>query len=183
MFKVINEFRDLVEGSIKNHSALMHLFLTIKETPTRNLCSKVGIITRIITRGSNFILHLDHKSMVIFPEPSPVWDELSLLVCLQKSEGPGALAKEYHRQTRGTHWKSPQLVVSPEWLTPVRNKVLGVAEWKAFLIGLGISQYSTCLKMPGLRRTKVSEIQFWLSAHLQVNSTGLLDLIAKPPRN
>lgn len=72
MFEVINEFRDLVEGSIKNHSALMHLFLTIKETPTRNLCSGVGIITHIITTESNFVLHLDHKSIVIFPEPFPV---------------------------------------------------------------------------------------------------------------
>lgn len=53
MFEVINEFGELVEGSIKNHSALMDLFLSIKETPTRNLCSKVGIITRTITRESN----------------------------------------------------------------------------------------------------------------------------------
>lgn len=37
MFKVINGFRELVEGSIKNHSALMHLFSTTEETPTRNL--------------------------------------------------------------------------------------------------------------------------------------------------
>lgn len=72
MFEVINEFGELVEGSIKNHSALMDLFLSIKETPTRNLCSKVGIITHTITRESNFVLHLNHKSMVIFPEPSPV---------------------------------------------------------------------------------------------------------------
>lgn len=34
-----------------------------------------------------------------------------------------------------------------------------MAEWKAFLIGLGkFSQYSTCLKMPDLGRTKVSEM-------------------------
>lgn len=39
MFEVINEFRELVEGSIKNHSAVMHLFSTTKETPTRNLQS------------------------------------------------------------------------------------------------------------------------------------------------
>lgn len=64
----------------------------------------------MVTRESNFVLHLNHKSIVILPEPSPVLDELSLLVCLQKPEESGTLAKEYPHAGK-THWKSPRLMV------------------------------------------------------------------------
>lgn len=59
----------------------------------------------MVTKESSFVLHLNHKIIVIFPELSPVLDELSLLVCLQKPEESGALTNEYP-QASDIHWKS-----------------------------------------------------------------------------
>lgn len=67
----------------------------------------------MVTRESNFVLHLNHKSMVIHPEPAAVLDELSLLGVFAEAEESGALTKEYP-QAGETHWKSPKLMVFPE---------------------------------------------------------------------